>query len=170
MAVNADPVRRKTCRTHGTTRSHLPASTAARLRTTCRSTAGSTRAKPRENGVRVIAIDFDGSGDSGQVEDMRFGKGDASAVDDDGEPPPLCELDAGEIVEVDDGVKSAFEEYIYVSLNRRHPGWEINAGAYGTFTFELVKKENKLTMRSECSFYERIEEHDTDEEEFEFEA
>lgn len=76
-----------------------------------------------ERGVVRVTAEYDGCGDSGQIEDVVFlGAEDA-----------VCEIEPGLAEEV--------EQVLYDLLEGRHGGWENNDGAFGSFAWTLASRE-----------------------------
>jgi hypothetical protein len=89
-----------------------------------------------ETGIHRVTIDYDGSGDSGQIENVEaWNAGNermpfpsdpriqlASGYPDD----PLAELN------LEAAVETLAWDYLHV-----HDGWENNDGAFGTFVFDV---------------------------------
>ncbi len=102
--------------------------------------------------ITSVVVQFDGSGDSGQIEDIEVKAGDQPA-----------ELPAGEIELAYVGPDSieperrmltmcnAVESLVYDFLEETHSGWENNEGAYGEFIFDFV--ERTITL----DYNERVE-------------
>ncbi|MGD9471263.1 MAG: DUF6878 family protein [Novosphingobium sp.] len=83
-------------------------------------------------GVVLVTVDFDGCGDSGQIESI-------SAFDEHGEVAvPEDKLANAE----DEGepVKDIIETLAYDLLQSEHGGWENNEGAYGEFRFDVADR------------------------------
>ena len=114
----------------------------------------------RQAGIVTVEIRVDGYGDSGAIEeiDCRDAAGQAltcpevfvaTAPNDPGEP--------GETRP--ETVKGALESLGYLALERHHPGWEINDGASGALTIDVVQ----ATFMLECSLrYTGYENHSTE--------
>jgi hypothetical protein len=90
-------------------------------------------------GITSVIVNFDGYGDSGQIEQVEVRAGDATA-----------ELPAHQIEFVDPvlgdpqkversthTLSDAIETLVYAFLGQSHSGWEDNDGAYGDFTFDV---------------------------------
>jgi hypothetical protein len=105
----------------------------------------------RAAGVTHVTVDFDGYGDSGQIEDIAFRNADTNnsvpagevvlEADSYGEPPTPKIFD----------VRSAIELLVYELLEDDHGGWELNEGSFGTFTFDVA--EGAITL----DYNERVE-------------
>jgi len=90
-------------------------------------------------GITMVLVNFDGCGDSGQIEMI-----EAKTGGDD------CALPAVEIetaaarwgsATIDrrtQPVREAIETIVYDILSQSHDGWENNDGAYGDFTFDVT--------------------------------
>jgi hypothetical protein len=110
-------------------------------------------------GITTVLVNFDGCGDSGQVEMI-----EARTGDDD------CALRAVE-VEIASAnwgstaigrqtqpVREAIETLVYDVLNETHGGWDNNDGAYGEFTFDVAERSitldyNERHMESDHSMH-----------------
>lgn len=102
--------------------------------------------------ITSVRIDFDGCGDSGQIESIS-----ACAGSDVVEFPP----DEITVIIVDEGdlstterrlsLNDAIETLAYDFLEQTHGGWENNEGAWGEFCFDV--SDRTITL----DFNERIE-------------
>ena len=110
-------------------------------------------------GITTVLVNFDGCGDSGQVEMI-----EARTGDDD------CALRAVE-VEIASAnwgsttiyrqfrpVRQAIETLVYDVLSESHDGWENNDGACGEFTFDVAERTitldyNERHMESDHSMH-----------------
>ncbi len=93
-------------------------------------------------GVASVVIIFDGSGDSGQLEEITVYAEDAQPLD----------LPAGTIAFQKIGFEAAeptvtimtigdvLEEFAFDLLSETHDGWENNDGGYGEFTFDVAAR------------------------------
>ena len=77
----------------------------------------------RAAGVARVDIYYDGCGDSGQIEDVRYVDAQRKMID------RPCTLTMSE---------DALGELFYDLLETRHAGWENNDGAYGDFEWDLL--------------------------------
>ena len=93
-------------------------------------------------GIESVTVTFEGSSDAGQIEDISaFGSGNAAV------PIPGVEVtlkiagadgsDAGVKVT---RLRDAIEELAYDHLETAHAGWEIDAGAFGQFIFDVAAR------------------------------
>ena len=108
-------------------------------------------------GITSVLVHFDGSGDSGQIEDIDATAGDRSAEipNSNIEIAHACWGDAN-IERTTLCVRDAIETLAYDFLEQTHGGWENNEGAYGEFTFDVESRTitleyNERVMTSECS-------------------
>ncbi len=93
-----------------------------------------------EQGIAKVMVRFDGSGDSGQIEEV-------TALDEQGVERPIPET-AVELQKIgygDDAPQAvteplgeAIDSLAYTLLQSSHSGWENNEGAYGDFTFDVA--------------------------------
>lgn len=108
---------------------------------------------PARIGIATVLVEFDGYGDSGQIEDISAHAGPDIAVN-----LPECNVEIArveygtlEIVRKTYTVKEAIERLAYDFLEETHGGWEDNQGAYGDFLFDVA--ERTITL----NYNERIE-------------
>lgn len=107
-------------------------------------------------GITSILVRFDGSGDSGQIEEIDILAGEKPVSFPDGQvsiqraywgssEPELTEC----------SVNDAVETLVYAFLEETHGGWENNEGAYGEFTFNVAERTITLDYneRYEDSHY-----------------
>ena len=107
-------------------------------------------------GITSVLVHFDGSGDSGQIEDI-----DATAGDQPAEIPSgsieIAQVRWGDpnIERTTLSVRDAIESLAYDFLEQTHGGWENNEGAYGEFTFDVAERTITLdyNARVETSEY-----------------
>ena len=103
-------------------------------------------------GITSVLVRFDGSGDSGQTEEI-----DAVAGDWPRDFPPgtipisRAYWGAAEAERSECNVRDAVETLAYALLEETHGGWENNEGAYGEFTFAVTARTITL------DYNERIE-------------
>ena len=74
-------------------------------------------------GVARVDIYYDGCGDSGQIEDVRYFDAQRKMID------RPCTVTMSE---------DALRELFYDLLETRHAGWENNDGAFGDFEWDLI--------------------------------
>ena len=96
-------------------------------------------------GITSVLVTFDGSGDSGQIEDV-----DATT---DGAPAVMPAVDVAIATPAWDGsgldrrtlpLAEAIEQLAYDFLEEVHGGWENNEGAFGEFTFDVGERTIRL--------------------------
>lgn len=90
-------------------------------------------------GISSVLVQFDGGGDSGQIESVEAFAGDA--------PADLPGVDVAMIIPLADGmdtrsettpIADAIESLAFDLLTATHAGWENNDGAYGEFRFDVA--------------------------------
>ena len=108
-------------------------------------------------GITSILVHFDGSGDSGQIEDIDAAAGDQPRDLPSGEIE-IAHVHLGDpdIERTKLSVREAIESLAYDFLGQTHGGWEDNEGAYGEFTFDVAQRTitleyNERVMTSEYS-------------------
>ncbi len=92
-----------------------------------------------EHGITAVIVNFDGYGDSGQIEDITVQSGDVAVE----LPAERIEIfrpawDSPDIERQTHTVREAIEALSYDFLAQTHCGWENNDGAYGDFTFDVA--------------------------------
>ena len=92
-------------------------------------------------GITTVIVNFDGCGDSGQIEMIEAKAGD------DVIPLPTVQIEIASAVwgsaTIDRQTRSleeAIEILVYDVLNQKHGGWENNDGAYGEYTFDVAER------------------------------
>jgi hypothetical protein len=91
-------------------------------------------------GITKVVVNFDGYGDSGQVEQVEARVGDDVLA---GLPPDQIEFvepvfgDTKKVQRSTHTVSDAIEILAYAFLEETHDGWENDGGAYGEFTFDV---------------------------------
>jgi hypothetical protein len=92
--------------------------------------------------VTRIEVHYDGAGDSGQIEEIRYYAADGSSV----EPVGKISLSEGELID------------LFYSLTQvRHGGWENNEGAYGEFQWNLAEERLHHTHSARFTDYDTTE-------------
>ena len=96
-------------------------------------------------GIDKLIVTFDGAGDSGQIESTDAYRGEAVV------PLPEAAItivsprwDVSGLDEHTLPVAEAVEALVYDLLEAQHPGWEINEGSSGTFTFDVADEAVRL--------------------------
>jgi len=97
--------------------------------------------------ITSVTVEFDGCGDSGQIESIaaKSGEADADLPDATIALATLGWRDT-EPVERTMSIREAIEDMAYDCLARKHGGWEINTGAFGTFKFDLADRSITLAF------------------------
>lgn len=118
----------------------------------------------KDAGVKAVTVDFNGYGDSGNVENIAY-----TPQSVDGEKYELPDTPHEVRQWSDSGSKPVtrnytlnelVEEMCYELLYSNHPGWEINEGSFGEFEINVTNNSIGLV------FNERIESYETSEEEY----
>ncbi|HEY3838122.1 MAG TPA: hypothetical protein VGL72_16195 [Bryobacteraceae bacterium] len=92
-------------------------------------------------GITSILVRFDGSGDSGQIEEIDVVSGDKPVSLPAGHVTvQRANWGASEPESIECSVSDAVETLVYAFLEETHGGWENNAGAYGEFTFTVAER------------------------------
>ena len=124
--------------------------------------------------VSTIEVDFEGCGDSGQIEAVDYTDANGKGIDEayldkvivkGSEKTSYHQWDEKKkemvLTEAREGnIREIIEEICYDKLGASHGGWEINEGSYGTFYFDVSTRKVRL------EYNERIEEVRTSEESF----
>ena len=110
-------------------------------------------------GITKVVVNFDGYGDSGQIEQVEARAGDDVLV---GLPLDQIEFvepvygDPEKVERSTHTVSEAIETLVYAFLEQTHDGWEDNDGAYGDFTFDVENRTITLDYNgryTECLYY-----------------
>jgi hypothetical protein len=118
-----------------------------------------------QEGIASFEVEFDGSGDSGQVDGISLDKNllqrkiKGCKVKNGTRWDPTTQTSSF-VWENDVILRSLIESVCYDILEENFGGWEINDGSYGTFTFDVKKRKASLTMN------ERVMEVNTNEYKF----
>lgn len=104
----------------------------------------SFRKNCEEQGIAYVEVNYDGFGDSGQINDICYYR----SVDETMSSPSIkTEYFRSEhrridenweeiLVAVEGNFSDLIEEMVYDFLETKFPGWEINEGSYGMITFK----------------------------------
>ncbi len=110
-------------------------------------------------GITTVVVNFDGCGDSGQIETIEAKAGD------DVIPVPTVPIEIASAVwgsaTIDRQTRpleEAVEMLVYDVLNQKHGGWENNDGAWGEYTFDVAERTitldyNERRMESDHSMH-----------------
>lgn len=107
--------------------------------------------------IKEVFVDYNGYGDSGQINEINFQKASGKSVDINKLSQGLImkglKRTAGwttfsttpnyEDVPSSYSLKEAIQDLCYDLLEQRHPGWEINSGSDGTFVFNVTSEKIK---------------------------
>ena len=103
-------------------------------------------------GTTRVEVRFDGSGDSGQIEEIIARTGEVPVDMPDGTVAISVPLgDGSGLKHLTLTIADAIERLAYDFLEETHGGWEINEGAFGDFTFDVEGRTIQL------DYNERIE-------------
>ena len=92
------------------------------------------REQLRELGVEAVTVEYNGSGDDGQIEDPQFGSVDVSS--------PLT---------------AAVWEFFYLLLDELYSGWEDNNGAFGQLVWNVGDDKINIVHNTRTESYETEE-------------
>ena len=97
-------------------------------------------------GIREVIVEFDGEGDSGQIEHLQASDANGVvALPDRTVEMASAPWDCSELVTRREPIGEAIETLCYALLSEHHGGWEINDGSYGLFTLDVPKRTIELT-------------------------
>jgi hypothetical protein len=92
-------------------------------------------------GVTTVFVEFDGSCDSGQIENVGASSGEKPVDLPDGQIEiAQARWGRAEITRQTLPIREAVEQLVYDLLEETHAGWEINDGAFGDFTFDVAER------------------------------
>ena len=96
-------------------------------------------------GIILVTVDFDGCGDSGQIEGMFAFDAHGEVAFPDGKLA-VAATDSGPDTTQNEAepLKDIIETLAYDLLQSEHGGWENNEGAYGEFRFDVADRTIKL--------------------------
>jgi hypothetical protein len=103
-------------------------------------------------GLTLVEVEFDGEGDSGQIEGIYAYAGDARA-ELPGLPLTLHQAvqNKGDPRTTEVSLRDAIKTLCYHYLSQTHGGWENNDGAYGTFAFNVAERSIRLDFNERFS-------------------
>ena len=96
-------------------------------------------------GITSIHVEFDGYGDSGQINGVAASSGNAAAE----LPQTMITIQTiswgtTEILTAQSTLETAIENLCYDYLEQAHAGWENNDGGYGEFSIDVAKRSIEL--------------------------
>ena len=97
------------------------------------------------SGITSVTVEFDGEGDSGQIESVIACAGEARV--ELSKTPVMLQRASwqGEALTAStEPLSQAIETLCYDYLEQEHGGWENNDGAFGTFTFDVGERTIEL--------------------------
>ncbi len=96
--------------------------------------------------IASVVVTFDGSGDSGQVEDVSAFGSDGVVAQLPETPIPFAHaaFDGSGVERHTLPARQVIENMAYDFLEQTHGGWEIDDGAYGEFTFTIARRSIQL--------------------------
>ena len=115
----------------------------------------------RTAGIARVEIGFDGHGDSGAVEECAcYDAANASVACPDAPVEPFRpETSEGNVDVEPQSLAAALESLGYLALERHHPGWELNDGAYGQLVIDVAAASFTL----DCSLrFTATDDHSTE--------
>lgn len=95
-------------------------------------------------GITAVVVNFDGYGDSGQVESIDASNAEGEVVLPDAAIEIGSPGEGNAVQHVAMPLREAIEELAYDLLRDTHVGWENNDGAYGDFTFDVTARTISL--------------------------
>jgi hypothetical protein len=96
----------------------------------------------KQAGVEIVHIEYDGVGDSGQIENVRYVGAQGKPVN------PADQVAIGE---------DQLMDLFYDLLEARHPGWENNDGAFGEVEWDLTADTLHHSHNDRFTDYETTE-------------
>lgn len=95
--------------------------------------------------ITDVHVDFDGEGDSGQINDVAAFRGEEPAE----LPTATVTIQtipwgSTEATTTESNLREAIETLCYLYLEGTHGGWENNDGAYGEFRLDVAKRTVEL--------------------------
>ena len=103
-------------------------------------------------GITSVTVEFDGEGDSGQIESVIACKDEAHVpLSDQTVTLQSASWDGKEIASRELPFRVAIERLCYDYLEQEHGGWENNEGAFGTFAFDIGTRSIALDFNGRYS-------------------
>jgi hypothetical protein len=93
--------------------------------------------------ITRVTVTFDGEGDSGQIEDVVYYRGESPC-----QAPKVSvafrDVSWRDTRPLEKPLNAAIESLCYDYLSQEHGGWENDDGAYGEFTFSVAEQRIEL--------------------------
>jgi hypothetical protein len=103
-------------------------------------------------GLTLVEVEFDGEGDSGQIEGIYAYAGDARAeLPESSITLHQAQRAKGDPKTTTVSLHDAIETLCYDYLSQTHGGWENNDGAYGIFRFDVSNRSIHLDFNERFS-------------------
>jgi hypothetical protein len=103
-------------------------------------------------GITTVVVQFDGCGDSGQVESIEAKSGENFADLPDAKIEiAQSRWGSANIERSAFPIRDAIEQIAYDFLEETHGGWENNDGAYGEFTIDVAERSITLDYNERIS-------------------
>ena len=103
-------------------------------------------------GLTRVTVEFDGEGDSGQIEGIYAYAGDARAeLPESSITLHQAQQAKGDPITTTVSLHDAIETLCYDYLSQTHGGWENNEGAYGIFRFDVSNRSIHLDFNERFS-------------------
>ncbi len=120
----------------------------------------------KEHQIKEVSIDFDGCGDSGQINSILYDRVENETLGNTlvvgGEVHDSSSWDEKKKEWVHTTRQATLSELIeqlcYDLLEVNHGGWEINSGSYGEFRIDVREKEINLVFNERVESVETFEE------------
>jgi hypothetical protein len=101
-----------------------------------------------EIGIHSVTVDYDGSGDSGQIEAIEAWNAVHEKIPLPGDHKVRLASGDQNRAYIEMNLEAAIETLAYDHLEQMYPGWEINDGAFGTFVFSVSDRSITLEHRA----------------------
>lgn len=99
--------------------------------------------------ITSVLVQFDGYGDSGQIESIDARHGELTVdLPEVGIAWSSVRYDGSAVDRRSTGLREALEELAYDLLGTTHPGWENNDGAFGELMFDVAEQSITLDHNS----------------------
>ena len=99
-------------------------------------------------GISRVTVEYDGCGDSGQIENVDAWNASNEKIPFPTDPKIRLASDIPDRPFVEISLETAVEELAWDHLEEMFPGWEIDDGALGTFVFDVAGHAITLEHRA----------------------